>query len=206
MKIFILRHEDRTQDASLFAPLTKIGLDKSLKLANILDEINITTIYSSPYIRTLQTIYPYVKKKGKNVKIDYSLSEINDDNLISKNSVGTNLPEYIAESFLYDSQYKSVIQPENIPYPEKEKDVQKRIKQFLKGIILNHYQKDDNIVIVTHQVVCSNILKIINKLTGKNIDESNIKNYPIGGLTLVLNNLDWVFQPINWKEKKSSND
>jgi 2,3-bisphosphoglycerate-dependent phosphoglycerate mutase len=206
MKIFILRHEDRTQDASLFAPLTKIGLDKSLKLANILDEINITTIYSSPYIRTLQTIYPYVKKKGKNVKIDYSLSEINDDNLISKNSVGTNLPEYIAESFLYDSQYKSVIQPENIPYPEKEKDVQKRIKQFLKGIILNHYQKDDNIIIVTHQVVCSNILKIINKLTGKNIDESNTKNYPIGGLTLVLNNLDWVFQPINWKEKKSSND
>jgi hypothetical protein len=49
-------------------------------------------------------------------------------------------------------------------------------------------------------------LKIINKLTSKNIDESNTKNYPIGGLTLVLNNLDWVFQPINWKEKKSSND
>jgi len=206
MKIFILRHEDRTQDASLFAPLTKIGLEKSVKLANTLDEINITTIYSSPYIRTLQTIYPYVKTKGKNIKIDYSLSEINDDNLISKNSVGTNLPEYIAESFLYDSQYKSVIQPENIPYPEKERDVQKRIKQFLKGIILNHYQRDDNIIIVTHQVVCSNILKMINKLTGNKIDESIIKNYPIGGLTLVLNNLDWVFQPINWKEKKSSND
>ena len=29
MKIFILRHEDRTQDATFFSPLTSTGLEKS---------------------------------------------------------------------------------------------------------------------------------------------------------------------------------
>ena len=36
MKLFILRHEDRTQDATFFSPLTKIGLDNSLNLMTFL--------------------------------------------------------------------------------------------------------------------------------------------------------------------------
>ena len=32
MKIFILRHEDRTMDGTFFSPLTQDGLDKSIKL------------------------------------------------------------------------------------------------------------------------------------------------------------------------------
>ena len=41
-------------------------------------------------------------------------------------------------------------------------------------------------------------LKIVNKFSQK-IEVTN--NYPIGALTLVFNNLDWVFEPINWKNK-----
>jgi 2,3-bisphosphoglycerate-dependent phosphoglycerate mutase len=74
MKLYILRHEDRTQDATFFAPLTKTGLDNALKLIAKCDELHINQIYSSPYIRTLQTIYPYAKAKGVNVKLDYSIS------------------------------------------------------------------------------------------------------------------------------------
>ena len=132
MKIFILRHEDRTQDASFFAPLTKNGLENSKKLIEKINELHITHIYSSPYIRTLQTIYPYVKSKEMKVKLEYSLSEINDPDLISKNAYGTCLPEYIAQSFLYDENYKSSIQPEQLKYPEIEEDIMTRIKTFLK--------------------------------------------------------------------------
>ena len=59
MKIYILRHEDRTMDLTFFSPLTKKGLEKSLKISDELEKLNINSIYSSPYIRTLQTIYPY---------------------------------------------------------------------------------------------------------------------------------------------------
>ena len=50
MKIFILRHEDRTQDASFFSPLTKTGLENANKLIETIEKNNIVHIYSSPYI------------------------------------------------------------------------------------------------------------------------------------------------------------
>ena len=62
MKIYVLRHEDRTMDLTFFSPLTKNGLDNSIELIKHLEREKINIIYSSPYIRTLQTIYPYCKK------------------------------------------------------------------------------------------------------------------------------------------------
>ena len=38
MRLYILRHEDRTMDASFFSPLTKEGLDNSVKLIDILNK------------------------------------------------------------------------------------------------------------------------------------------------------------------------
>jgi broad specificity phosphatase PhoE len=201
MRIFILRHEDRTQDASFFAPLTKNGLDKSIKLIPILNELYISHIYSSPYIRTLQTIYPFIKENKKNIKLEYSLSEINDLELISKNSAGTNLPQYLAESFMYDPKYNSVIQPENIKYPETEKDVVNRLKIFLRILITNHIKTDDNILIVSHQVICSNILKIVNKHLKEKLSREEINNYPVGSLSMIFDHNNWDFKPINWKIK-----
>ena len=65
MKIYILRHEDRTQDCSFFSPLTETGLNNSIKLIDHLKNENITKIYCSPFIRTLQTIYPFSKCNTK---------------------------------------------------------------------------------------------------------------------------------------------
>lgn len=198
MKIFILRHEDRTQDASFFSPLTKNGLENSKKLINKFEDLDINYVYSSPYIRTLQTIYPYIKSKEKRLRLEYALSEINDPHLIPKNAHGTYLPEYLAQSFLYDENYKSVNQPNELKYPETEKDVAVRIKNFLKILITNHYKTDDKILLVTHQVVCNNILNLVNKLL-KNKDKVN--NYQTGAITLVFEDNNWTFKPINWKNK-----
>ena len=69
MKIYLIRHEDRYSDATFFAPLNKNGLYKSVELIKILEELDINDIYSSPYIRTLQTIYPYSKRKIYQLKL-----------------------------------------------------------------------------------------------------------------------------------------
>ena len=47
MKIYILRHEDRTQDCSFFSPLTETGLNNSVKLIDYLKKENVTKIYCS---------------------------------------------------------------------------------------------------------------------------------------------------------------
>lgn len=206
MKIYILRHEDRTQDCSFFAPLTKKGLENSTKLIDYLKKQNITKVYCSPFIRTLQTVYPFVKEtnsKNPNFKInlEYGLVELHHEDLIPKKAVGISLPEYLAESFCCDLEYKSVIKSTDIVYPEKDKDVCLRTKRLLKKIIEEHVETETNanILLVTHQVVCAEILKIVNRGSTEldcKIEPTIITNYEKGKLSLVYDN-GWTYKPIN---------
>jgi len=194
MKIYILRHENRTTDCSFFSPLTEKGLENSNLLVKILDECNINLVISSPFIRTLQTIYPYICKNNKLINIEYGLCEIHDKDIIPKKAVGQKLPEYLFTSFKCNPQYKSLINSTDIKYPEIYDDVVKRIKIILKKIIMKYYKSDLNILIVTHQPLCKSILYIINKYNKVNPDILN--NYPLGKICLIYNN-DWTYKLIN---------
>ena len=134
MKLYILRHEDRTMDLTFFSPLTKNGLEKSIELIKNLEKEKINTIYSSPYIRTLQTVYPYAKKYNINPKLEYSLVELYQEDNIPKKSYQITLPEYLAESFNYDNEYKSIIIPSDVTFPEPVSDFSNRVKKFIRNI------------------------------------------------------------------------
>ena len=194
MKIYILRHENRTQDCSFFSPLTELGLFNSNKLVSLLNELKIDIIYSSPFIRTLQTIKPYILYSKKNINIEYGLSEIHHNDIIAKKAVGIILPEYIAKSFNYNCNYISIINHTDIKYPEKYSDIIIRIKKILYNLIKKYYNTNINILLVTHQSLCSAILEIVNKYNI--IDTHVIHNYPKGKLSLVYDN-NWVYKILN---------
>lgn len=210
MKIYILRHEDRTMDLTFFSPLTKKGLEKSLKISDELEKLNINSIYSSPYIRTLQTIYPYSKKTRIPIKLDYSLTEMYQSDNIPKKSYLITLPEYIAESFNHDQNYKSSINPNQVEFPERVSEFKKRVKNFMNELIVNNHKTEKNIILVTHQGVVDVINKIISKSKNKPTDSdvridanSTIKEkdsfyYPKGALTKIFENNKWTFEKINW--------
>ena len=198
MKLYILRHEDRTMDASFFSPLTKEGLENSVKLIDILNKEKIDTIYSSPFIRTLQTIYPYSKSKNLKINVDHALAEIQHPHIVPVKSYTITLPQYIAEQFNCNNNYKSTLDPNNHIFPEDETNVCSRAKTFVTKIIKDHINTDHIIVLVTHQIVCNCILKKITK-NMKNINITSSYNYMRGGLTCVFDTDDWVFEPINWK-------
>lgn len=207
MKIYVLRHEDRTMDLTFFSPLTKNGLEKSVKISEVLKKINIDNIYSSPYIRTLQTVYPYSKDSKLPIKLDYSLTELYQSDNIPKKSYSVTLPEYIAESFNYDDSYTSSIKPTEIKFPESISNFKKRVKNFLNEIIINNYNTDKSIVLVTHQGVINVINNIIKKSETTDTDKklnanSTIKdnefNYPKGAITKVFDDNKWTFEKINW--------
>ena len=198
MKLYILRHEDRTQDATMFSPLTKKGLENSLKLADILKEEEIDTIYSSPFIRTLQTVHPFSKERNKRINIEYSLAEIQHPHIIPEKSYSVSLPEYIAESFNYNDKYKSMLDPENHKYPEDQKNVLIRVKKFMNKLMDENLTTKNRILIVTHGAICNSILKIADKkLKIMNINYDY--NYPKGALTKVWDKNTWVIKRINWK-------
>jgi broad specificity phosphatase PhoE len=198
MKIYILRHEDRTMDGTFFSPLTQDGLENSIKLIEILNTHKIDTIYSSPFIRTLQTVLPYAKSKKLKINLEHSLSEIQHPHLIPVKSYQINLPQYIAEQFNYNPNYTSYLDPAYHIYPEDEKCVAARVKKFISKLVKEMADKNNNILIVTHQIVCNCLLKIATKKTGSiNIECSY--NYPKGGLTKIFDTEEWIFEPINWK-------
>ena len=163
MKLYILRHEDRTMDATLFSPLTENGLHASIKLIEILNGQEIDYIYSSPFIRTLQTIHPYTKFKKLKINIEHSLSEIQHPHIIPEKSFTISLPKYIAKSFNYNKKYTSLLNPINHNYPEDEESVNIRVKAFISKIMNEHLDTKYNIILVTHQIICNAILKIATK-------------------------------------------
>jgi len=204
MKIYILRHEDRTQDATMFSPLTEKGLSNALKLSKELNKLNINVIYSSPFVRTLQTIYPYSSGSNTKVNLEYSIAEMQHQKLIPEKSYQVRLPKYLAEMFNYNPNYNSMIYPEDFKYPEEDKDVQSRIRKFLLKIFNNHSETNDTILIVTHQAVCNSILKIIAKKGDTCLDKHTLPSYsyPTGGVTKVFDKNCWKFKPVNWEYEK----
>lgn len=198
MKIYILRHEDRTMDGTFFSPLTQDGLDNSIKLIEILSKCKIDTIYSSPFIRTLQTVLPYAKSKGLKINLEHSLAEIQHPHLIPVKSYQINLPVYIAEQFNYNPNYTSCLSPSNHTYPEDESCVNKRVKKFIAKIVQDMAKKNNNILIVTHQIVCNCLLKLATKKMGDICIECSY-NYPKGAVTKIFDTDEWVFEPLNWK-------
>lgn len=199
MKIYILRHEDKTMDTSFFSPLTQQGIKNSVKLIDILKEEEIDVVFSSPFIRTLQTIYPFCKENDVKINIDYSISEIQNEHTILKNSYTIQLPDYLKKKYNC-CNYKSLIVPTSYKYPEKIEDIDKRVKHFLHFIISNYLNyKNKNIVIVSHMAICNVIGKIAyNKFT-KSDEYTMDTKYPKGALTEIFNKGKWVFNPVNWE-------
>ena len=58
MRIIILRHAKRYGSPLFETSLTPEGLQQAKKLVGQLEKIGIDEIYSSPFLRVLQTIYP----------------------------------------------------------------------------------------------------------------------------------------------------
>jgi len=186
MKIYILRHEDRTKDCTFFSPLTKKGLENSNELIPLLEGENINVIYSSPFIRTLQTIHPYSKKHNIKINLEYGLSEFHLTDLIPKQSVGVELPDYLQEFYNYNPSYQTIIK--EIKYPETLKDVKERTVKVFKNILENHIKTNDNIIIVSHLTTCIYLAKTASK--NKDIDD-----YPKGQLSLIYDH-DWNYKTI----------
>lgn len=194
MKLYILRHEDRTIDASFFAPLSKKGIENSYKLKPILKNLNINKIYCSPFIRTLQTIYPYSKENNIKLNLEYGSIEIKHESIISPKSHHVLLPCYIAEQFNYNPKYESYIKTNEISYPENSSELKKRTIKLLKHFIKENYKSNDNILLVTHQGICKEILKSINSTVKINED---IEDYPTGTLSLVFDKDSFIYKKIN---------
>ena len=137
MELYVLRHEERDmKDPLLFSPLTQHGFLNSLKLIKI-NEINPDIIYCSPFLRTIETIYPYCKAYNKKINIENSLYEyihakefkyfnyIHFVEDLRKNKYQKMLLDCINE------EYESELNVYDIKYPENYPDLYNRVHKFI---------------------------------------------------------------------------
>jgi broad specificity phosphatase PhoE len=162
MKIFLLRHEQRYESPEFTTNLTEKGLKivSSEIFKDKIDILNIECIYSSPFVRCLQTIYFYCLKNRK-IKLDNCLYEYLDDISFEKTklydkSYYNNLEDYKS---IIDDNYNSIININELKYPENKTILNKRVKKFIDKLRLEKYK---SILIVSHQSVLYSFLEVLN--------------------------------------------
>jgi broad specificity phosphatase PhoE len=182
VRLILLRHEKRENYPGFFSNLTNDGLKDAFKLSKKIDSLHIDIIYCSPFIRTLQTIYPYCFKYDKKINIEYALHEYKhnpyfllEPNIYNIEDINNPYLESIIKK-----EYKSIVQTNDFNYIflEDEPYLKNRIQKFLNHLKKNNKYKNKNILLVTHKGVINQIKKIINKNTNMD-DDFQMGSYEI---------------------------
>lgn len=171
MKIILLRHEERYFDIGFFSSLTDNGIIRAnTSLITELSYIKIDCIFSSPFLRTLQTIYPYSKKKNKKVKIEYGLYEYihNPYFLLFQWYHTTNDIEDVDLKSIINKNYKSIVNKDDFSILENENNLEKRIKKFFDYLLKDY--KNKTVLLVTHKGVINKIKDMYIKKTDMDED------------------------------------
>jgi broad specificity phosphatase PhoE len=149
MKIYFLRHEHRNDDVTPSSPLTAKGHENAQKLVDELSGIDFTAIFSSPYLRCLQTILPYVEKNNDVVvNVEFALVEYHHNKLLRDKLHLYPQTTLSKQIILNDPQ---IISQETIvnSFPETEELVSHRLKLFFDWLETK-YGENDTILLVSH--------------------------------------------------------
>tara|TARA_Y100000389_G_C17471238_1_gene531245 strand:+ start:913 stop:1449 length:537 start_codon:yes stop_codon:yes gene_type:complete len=164
MKLFLLRHEQINNETEFYTELTEKGKENSKNKVEILEKMNIDKIFCSPFIRCIQTIEPYCLKNGKSVNIDCSLGEY------PYNETKKRMSHPVEFIELFNIDYVPVLS--RMPLYEILKDLKERVKEFCSRLLLKYYDKNVNILIVSHKSVINTIKYLVTNSKGQlNIQE-----------------------------------
>lgn len=182
MKIFVMRHCERNlMDCGFESPLLPIGIHNAKNLYSQMNFMNIDTIYSSPFLRTIQTADFYSKIKNIPINIDYSLAEflLPIDKYRMKSIYNYEIPNSWKNNFIMKTD-NMLLDKYNIN--EEINDCINRLYNFLTNIIEEHKYTEKNILLVTHMSIVNVILSLMeNNINIETFDMD--KPYPMGLIT-----------------------
>jgi broad specificity phosphatase PhoE len=160
MKIILLRHEERENNIGFHSNLTRNGIINSSLLPQKLKKYNIDIIFTSPFIRTLQTIYFFSIKNNKKVNVEYGLCEYLHNPYFLFNKWYYCMNE-LNDNFLLsilNTKYNSIVNKDNFILLENEISLGERIIKFFDYLKNNYDNK--TILIVSHMGVINKIKDI----------------------------------------------
>jgi broad specificity phosphatase PhoE len=186
MKIYFLRHEKRPKEQYFDVSLTTEGQNDAYNLKDTLKTLNLHQIYSSPFIRVLETIQSYLIDNYKFVNIEYALYEYVTNNWFNENNYNITLNKSQEEKYLVNTTYQSYFNIKDLEFPQDIPKITKRVSEFINYLIENYKNQDINILLCGHK-------KIFDVIIG-----NDKINYPMGGLSCIYENEHLYYKPINF--------
>ena len=162
MKLVILNSADSTPSNTFLTTLNTCGFEQADKIVDFLESIKPDIIYSSPFIRALQTIYPFCKKIDSRVLLECSLYPIKRyDKFLHPFEMGNNsLPHYFSYlNTICDYDYKSKLFHSNVRSIEEIQDIKNRVFPFLHFLKTEYLGTNKAILLNTHHDLCIYMLE-----------------------------------------------
>lgn len=162
MKLILLRHFQRFSKPLFFTELTTVGKKNANSIVSRLSTLNIKHVFSSPFLRTIQSVVPFCEYSGIKINAENGLYESLDD-CVFKNQPIYDIRNIESYTQHINTDYKSVVYKNHITYPDSLNNVNERVTKFYKWII-KHYKenKDGNILCVSHQTTLYYLSKLCN--------------------------------------------
>lgn len=127
-------------------PLSDDGMMQAKQLAKRLKSEKIAHIFSSPFLRTIQTAHEVAETLNLSLNLENGLGEWLNQDWMSETPELHTQQELTIKYPLINWDYKSLVIPQ---YPESEITVINRIGETIKKIVT---QYSDNILIVGHSI------------------------------------------------------
>ena len=142
--VLLIRHGHRTCEPHFDTHLTEQGDTQAKELTTFLTSHKIARIYSSPYLRCLETAHPLSEALQQGIYVDYRLCEcfIEDEAWRYPSPRRLTLEE-VGQYHVVHTQY------EDIPQIETWPQLQRRTTAFLDYCMETH-TPDETIVVMTH--------------------------------------------------------
>lgn len=179
MKIIIIPSAQSLPFNDFSTILSKSGLDCADTLASVVNDINPDIVYCSPFIRAIQTIYPYCIQHDKNIKVECSLSPLK--RFDSKFEYCTHSLRSYKDSFpylfeIFDVSYQTTILSNNITRNETRDDICNRLYPFLYQLKREFGEKNITIVLVTHSDISPFIVQYLKDISVVVLDNSCVSS------------------------------
>lgn len=172
MRLIILRHGIRGPIPTFMTSLTSEGLEQVQKLADKLLPIQIDEIYCSPFLRTVQTIYPYCIKMNKIVNIDNGIYECTHNKCFTPDNYKGTVKDFeISHNNLHkiiNKDYQSYIKLDEIECNENFYQIRDRVYKFLNYLLKLYGNTNKTVLLVTHMASCNLIKRFFDNKTEMN--------------------------------------
>lgn len=154
MSLYLLRHCERVKSPQFYSPLTSYGKNEANRLVEPIEQLKIDEVYSSPFIRTIQTIEPFCKKNNISIKVENALYECIREPYFDKDNFKYDVTDLIKYEPLFntiiDSEYTSSVNINDIICSNDLLLMYNRFIPFIK-YINERVREGKNCLLVTHR-------------------------------------------------------